>query len=190
MKTDLTLTNEQFQKLLAWLDTDPERAGVKYEAIRRRLIAIFLNRGCHVPEELADETINRVARKGCELMEGYQGDPARYFYGVAKKIFSEHMRKAKKRRPDPPPMVSNAELEPRLNCLDECLDALDPESRELILDYYREQKQAKIVSHKEMGKKLGINAGALRARTHRIRAKLEKCVRECLDRAGESNDIN
>lgn len=190
MKTDLNPTPEQFQKLLAWLDEDPARAGLKYEEIRRRLIMIFLNRGCQVPEELADETINRVTRKICELVKTYEGDPARYFYGVAKKIFSEHIRKVSKRRPDPPPVASNAEFEPHLNCLDQCLDTLDPESRTLILDYYREKKQAKIISHKEMGEKLGINTGALRARIHRIRGKLAKCLEECLERTGESNDIN
>jgi DNA-directed RNA polymerase specialized sigma24 family protein len=58
----------------------------------------------------------------------------------------------------------------------------------LILRYYQEQKQAKISSHKEMGEMLRVKAGALRARTHRIRVKLEKCLLECLERAAESND--
>jgi DNA-directed RNA polymerase specialized sigma24 family protein len=118
------------------------------------------------------------------------GDPARYFYGVAKKIFSEHVRKTSKRRRVQPPVASNSNLEPHLKCLDECLDKLDPDSRELILAYYQEQKQAKIQSHKKMEESLNINAGALRARTHRLRLKLQKCVLECLQRAGESNDIN
>lgn len=186
----MTLTDEQFQKLLTWLDEDPGRAGLKYEAIRRKLILIFLNRHCDVAEELADDTINRVARKVCEVMKTYKGDPARYFYGVAKKIFSEHVRRMSRRRRTPPPIASNSELEPRLKCLDECLETLEPDTRDLILNYYREQRQAKILAHKAMEEKLKINAGALRARTHRIRAKLHKCVMECLQRSPESNDIN
>jgi len=190
VKTDLNLTKEQFQQLLTWLDEDPEQAALKYEQIRRKLILIFLGRHCHEAEDLADNTINVVARRICEVKNTYVGDPARYFSGVAKRIFSEHMRKTSKRRRAQPPIASRSELEPQLQCLDECLEKLDPDSRELIMEYYREQKQAKILSHKAMGESLQINAGALRARTHRIRGRLQKCVMECLQRTGESNDIN
>lgn len=190
MKVDLSLTKEQFTQLLAWLDADLVRASEKYETIRRRLITIFLNRQCHEAEDLADETINRVAKKVSGLKNRYVGDPALYFYGVAKKVLLEHLRKRRKVLQSPPPIASRSELEPHLKCLDECLEKLMPASRELILRYYHDQKQAKISSHKEMGEMLRLKAGALRARTHRIRAKLEKCVLECLERADESNDIS
>jgi DNA-directed RNA polymerase specialized sigma24 family protein len=95
-----------------------------------------------------------------------------------------------KRRRAQLPIASGSNSEPHLKCLDECLERLDAKSRELILNYYREQKQAKIKSHKAMGESLKINQGALRARAHRIRAKLHECLMECLQRASESNDIN
>jgi RNA polymerase sigma factor (sigma-70 family) len=189
VKIDLSLTEEKFHQLLAWLDADPSRAGEKYEEIRRRLITIFLNRQCEEAEDLADETINRVAQRVGELKDSYVGDPARYFYGVSKKIFLEYRRKRSRPLPAPPPVASRRELEPYMACLDECLEKLEPANRELILRYYQEQKQAKISSHKEMGERLRLKAGALRARTHRIRVKLEKCVLECLERTAESNDI-
>jgi RNA polymerase sigma factor (sigma-70 family) len=189
MEIDLSLTEEQFHQLLAWLDAEPGRAGEKYEAIRRRLITIFLNRQCEEAEDLADETINRVAKKVGVLKDSYVGEPARYFYGVAKKVLMEHHRKRSRPLQSPPPVADRSELEPYLECLDECLEQLEPASRELILRYYQEQKQGKISSHKEMGERLRLKAGALRARTHRIRVKLEKCVLECLERAAQSNDI-
>jgi len=189
MKTDLGLTKEQFDQLLAWLDPDPVRAGEKYEKIRRRLITIFLSRHCQEAEDLADETINRVAKRVDELKDSYVGEPARYFHGVAKKVLLEYHRHRSKPVPPPPPVASLEELEPSLACLDECLAKLPPESREFILLYYQEQKEAKIASHREMRKQMRLNAGALRARTHRIRVKLEKCVLECLKRSAESNDI-
>jgi RNA polymerase sigma factor (sigma-70 family) len=189
MKVDLSLTQEQFDELLAWLDADHARAGEKYEAIRRRLITIFLNRGCGEAEDLADETINRVAKKVGALKGDYVGEPAPYFYGVAKRVLMEHLRSCSRRTQAPPPAPARGEMEPQLNCLDECLGKLSPESRQLILRYYEGQKGAKISSHKEMGERLLINAGALRGRVHRIRVKLEKCVRECLGRAAGSNDI-
>lgn len=189
MKMDLSLTKEQFHQLLAWLDDDPGRAGEKYEEIRRRLITIFLNRQCEEAEDLADETINRVAKKVGGLRDSYAGDPARYFYGVAKRVRMEYNRMRSRPLPTPPPAPSRSELEPHLECLDECLEKLEPDNRELILHYYEGQRQAKISSHKEMGERLRLKAGALRARTRRIRVKLEKCVLECLERTAESNDI-
>jgi RNA polymerase sigma factor (sigma-70 family) len=189
MNTDLSLTEEQFHQLLAWLDADPGRAGEKYEEIRHKLITYFLGRQCEEAEDLADETINRVAKKVGAVKDSFVGDPVRYFYGFAKKILMEYHRKRKRSPQSPPPVISRSEMEPYLECLDECLEKLEPASRELILRYYQEQKQAKISSHKEMGERLRLKAGALRARTHRIRVKLEKCVMECLEGAAESNDI-
>ena len=61
------LRQDEFDRLLTWLDPDPERAGSMYEKIRWRLIAILAARGCRVPEELADETIDRVARRVADI---------------------------------------------------------------------------------------------------------------------------
>jgi hypothetical protein len=86
MNKDWILTQESFDALLAWLGSEPEEAGRKYEAIRLRLIRIFACRGCYEPEDLADETINRVSKKLKEIESTFSGDPARYFYGVANKV--------------------------------------------------------------------------------------------------------
>ena len=69
-KTLHILKQEEFDRLLCWLDPDPERAGLTYEKIRWRLVAILASRGCTSPEELADETIDRVARR---VVEGTRG---------------------------------------------------------------------------------------------------------------------
>jgi hypothetical protein len=73
-----------FEHLLNWLNPDRELAGAKYESIRKRLIQLFLCRGSNAAEELADKTINRVARKLPELSQNYVGEPERYFFGVAR----------------------------------------------------------------------------------------------------------
>src|SRR5256714_13254313 len=57
------LTADTFAKLLNCLDADRERAGEKYEDLRRTLIKFFEWRGAPFPEEQTDETFNRVARK-------------------------------------------------------------------------------------------------------------------------------
>jgi len=175
------LTAERFQVLLDWLDPDAERAAQKYEVIRRGLITIFVNRKYADAEGLADETIDRVVRKLPEIKANYSGDPARYFYGVAKHVYLSHLRRE---RPLPPPHPlpeeDAAQTERMLECLSKCLDTLSPDSRELILRYYEEQKQAKIDSRKKLAMKLHVKSGVLRARMRRIRMALEKCVTECL----------
>ena len=45
------LRQEDFDRLLDWLAGDREAAGVIYEKIRWRLVAILAARGCLVPEE-------------------------------------------------------------------------------------------------------------------------------------------
>jgi DNA-directed RNA polymerase specialized sigma24 family protein len=63
------------------------------------------------------------------------------------------------------------------------LKKLSDESRELIVAYYREQQRAKIKLRKELAERLGIPLNALRIRAHRIRAKLEECVVNCLQQS-------
>ena len=185
----MSLTKHEFEQLLTWLDRDPARAGERYEIIRHRLISFFLGRQCDQAEDLADETINRVATRVYEFMDTYVGEQAPYFLAVAKNVFLEHCRLRNRVIQNPPPVSSREELEPYLKCLDDCLAKLPNKSRDLILLYYQEKKHAKIVSHKEMGQKMRLKAGALRARVHRIRVRLQECILECLKDAAESNDI-
>jgi RNA polymerase sigma factor (sigma-70 family) len=185
----LTLTKDEFDELLDWLDPNPDRAGERYEAIRQSLITVFLNRQCEEAEDLADETINRVARRSKELKATYVGKPELYLYGVAKNVMHEYYRKRNRVIQPPPPPPSLEELEPYLACLDECLAKLPRGNSDLILLYYQDQKKGKIASHREIGVRLRLKAGALRARVFRIRVLLEKCILECLKRSIESDDI-
>ena len=181
MKTKWILDQSAFDSLLAWLDPDRDRAGQRYEEIRLRLIKIFARRGCSVPEELTDETMNRVSRKVHEIANTYVGDPALYFYGVAQNVFLEHVKKHAE--PKPLPLPDPPDLNERNhNCLDECLDRLDSASRSIVLEYYQDDGGRKINHRKELAAQLGIALDSLRMRIHRIRATLQQCVLECLQR--------
>ena len=85
-------TKEEFDRLLLWLDSDRDAAGRKYERIRYKLIKIFSCRGCCEAEDLADKCVDRVTSKIDWLMQNYEGNPALYFYAVAKKIYLEHIK--------------------------------------------------------------------------------------------------
>jgi RNA polymerase sigma factor (sigma-70 family) len=184
MSRDWVLTQEAFDRLLSWLDANRDEAGKKYETIRSRLIKIFTCRGCQEAEELADETINRVTSKVGAIEDGYVGDPVLYFYGVAHKVHLEYLR----RKPIPQEFAvaatSSDEDEEEYACLDDCIQRLPANQRQLVLEYYQEERRAKIDHRKELARKMGIALNALRIRAHRIRAVLQQCVQNCLEQKG------
>ncbi len=180
MKTKWDLTQEAFERLLAWLDPDREQAGRKYEKIRLQLIKIFTCRGCLCPDDLADETINRVAGKIQEIAAGYAGDRSLYFYGVARNVHLEYVRKRHILAPPPAP-EPRSESDIEYKCLERCMQRLATTNRELILQYYQEEKQAKIDHRKELAKQIGIGPNALRIQIHRIRKTLQKCLTDCVN---------
>ena len=186
MNQENGVTQAAFDYLLAWLDADRERAGEKYERIRRRLIRIFTCRGRPDAEELADETINRVTLKATEVSKEYVGDPALYFYGVAQKVFLESVRKPHAAIATPPAPDKSDDDEREYECLERCMEQVSPGNRELVLEYYREDKRAKIEHRKEMALKLGIALNALRIRAYRIRSVLQQCVRDCVGQSSAS----
>jgi DNA-directed RNA polymerase specialized sigma24 family protein len=104
------------------------------------------------------------------------GDPALYFYGVAHNVHLEYCR----RRPDPlPPPTAPPPNEEAYACLEQCLQQMTAKSRDLVLQYYQEEKQAKIDIRKQLSLQLGIPINALRIRAHRIRLTLQECVFHC-----------
>lgn len=179
------LAQKDFDRLLGWLNQDQEQAGLLYEKIRWRLITIFAARGCAVPEELADETIDRVARRVLEIEPNYTGDKALYFFGVANNVHHEYLK-----RPQPPAQQNEPidaqkdrdDQEQLHHCLEHCLRKLSEESQQMILRYYSQEKQAKIHLHKEMAEKLGITINTLRLRVLRMKEKLQPCIERCLER--------
>lgn len=182
MNKEHSLTQAELDGLLRWLDPDREKAGGKYETIRARLIKMFALRGYAEAEDLADETINRVASKLYKVVDDYQGDPALFFYGVAKMIRHEYDRRSVKQVS--PPVTATAaltdDLEDEYECLEKCMQALVPKQRNLVLQYYQEDKRAKIDNRKRLAQQLGITVNALSIRAHRIKLSLQECVEACL----------
>lgn len=181
LRSEWDVSPEAFAAFLGWLDPDREKAGRKYEEIRSRLIKVFVCRGCHCPEDLADETINRVIAKIGTITQGYCGDPGCYLGGVARNVFHEYARRkpvlTRAPAPDPPEA-----RERELACLDECLDRVPDTDRTVILRYYEGEKRGRIQNRNEMARELGKDPNALRIKVCRIRSLLEQCVGDCLAR--------
>ena len=182
MNKDWHLSQDAFDALLDWLDSDREQAGIKYEEIRARLVKIFTGRSCVEAEDLADETINRVTLRLSEIRDEFKGDPTRYFFGVANMVDMEAMRrKPPPSPPTPPPDPDQAELE--YQCLEHCIDRLSEENRYLLLKYYGGEGRSKVDHRKLLAEELGIAPNALRIRAYRIRLGLQECVQKCIDRS-------
>jgi DNA-directed RNA polymerase specialized sigma24 family protein len=186
---------EPLASLLAILDPDRERAAEKYEAIRRGLRGFFAWRGSVFPDELADETIDRVQRRLAGGATIRVQDPSLYFYGVARNVLRESwargrsahqvratwallQRSASGASSDPGP----DEADRRLDCLGRCLECLPPEARAALLRYYEDQG-AKADSRRRLAQSLGVAVPALRVRMHRLRLGLERCLQGCLERS-------
>jgi len=182
VKAEPLFEKESFDAMLRWLDPDCERAAEKYEVIRSKLIRMFARKGCWMAEELTDITMTRVANKVHEIAPTYIGNPALYFYGVAQNVYREWLKwlddQRKAQSPPPPDTPEVNEL--RLLCLDGCLEKLDPDSREFIIEYYRADKRAKIDGRKALADRFGVALNAIRMRAHRTKATLHQCIKGCL----------
>jgi DNA-directed RNA polymerase specialized sigma24 family protein len=168
-----------FDKLLAWLDSDRDKAVEKYQRIYLRLVRIFATRGRADAEDLADQTFNVVASKIDQLVESYQGEPALFFYGVGKKIYQESL----KPKPLPPPSPPrDDEIERRFACLEECLQKVTiPDEAKLVLRYHEGEGQSRIENRKQIAAELGITMNALRIRICHIQGRLRPCIEECYE---------
>jgi DNA-directed RNA polymerase specialized sigma24 family protein len=193
MKPDRTFTGEAFDRLLAALDPDRERAGQAYVLLRRKLVSFFEWRGAANPEECADETLNVAARRiaGGEQVRNLVS----YCAGVARMILLEQHREQGRFTPileDPPsaPPEDGAGDDLQMRCLEHCLDALPAESRELVLAYYQGGPGTAIEARKALARRLGIAPNALRIRAHRVRVRLEESVRALMVREPGSRETN
>lgn len=182
-----TLTQDAFDKLLIVFGGDRESGSDKYLEIRGNLTRFFEWRGCPFPEDHADETMNRVAKKVAEGEEIL--NPPGYAMGVARLLLLEIVKGRQREQSALTEIGQTSEAyeveddgEGRLTCLRNCLQTLSPDNRELILQYYQGEKSEKIQNRKKLMERLGVPVNTLRMRALRLRERLQGCVEECLSR--------
>lgn len=188
LKKDWVLTQAAFDRFLSCLDAaSRERAGEKYEILRLKLIKYFEWQNADAPEELADETLNRAARKIAdgEAIQNLHG----YIFGAARHLASERRKRQEREQTALArfsELADQSDTEDfalrRLECCETCLARLAEEKRDLIVAYYAADKRSKIDCHKRMADSLAITLNSLRIRAHRIKLELEKCIVECENR--------
>src|SRR5262249_41368422 len=89
------------------------------------------------------------------------------------------------------PAVANADgspaadLEHRFGCLERCLGQLADDQRELILEYYRDDRRGRIERRRALADRLGARRETLANRAQRIRNRLEACITRCIRARGD-----
>ena len=198
LKKNWTLTSDAFNRLLEWLDAGVNSDGRKYLEIRARLITYFDRKNCLMPDDLTDETLNRIARRLEEEGKTETEKPEKFCYITARFVFMEYLRgkrmnkipvpldDALKKRQINPLAASQADSEEkilkekRLVCLEKCAGKLEAANREIIFSYYYGKERVKIENRRALAEKLQISVNALSIRACRIRDKLEGCVSSCV----------
>jgi DNA-directed RNA polymerase specialized sigma24 family protein len=181
-----SITAADLARLLARLHPDVDQAAQEYERLRRALIKFFDWRGAPAPEECADDTIDRLARK---LEDTVVDDVRGYAHGIAHLVLLERRRQ---------PSFSSIEHELRApglhiappddeddrvhECFERCLARLPDDARSLVVRYYEGERLAKISNRRRLAAVLGLSENALRSRVQRLRDRLERCLEECVSR--------
>ena len=188
MKDRNILQPHHFEALLRLFSDNREEAGKFYEAVRRRLVQFFLSKSCDHAEQLADETLNRVATKADTYDPKRNIRPTTFIFGFASKVYLEYLRRPDR---DPVPLEAGGvfsapaanpvvEDESAFECLDACLQSLSVDDRELIIKYYSREQAERIEMRRQLAEFLGVSQDALHVRVYRIRRNLRKCVDECV----------
>jgi|SRR5882672_844193 len=191
MKREREPTQEELEKLLAWLAS----AGREYATTHYRLTRVFIVRGCIDAETLADEVMNRVAVRIDKLIKDYPGDPIKCLMGFADNVYLEYLRELSNQRkhsegepPTPPDGQAEREREERERkegelreeCLARCMEELSAADNQLFRRYFQEEERA-MVARRKLAAELRLTANALRIKAYRIRRRLRGCMEACLE---------
>jgi len=181
-----------FERLLEWLGPGRDEAAQKYEHIRSSLISYFRRRGATDPASLADEVFVRIARKADGLSRTFVGEQTHYCLAVARRVLAESRRHPPTaelphdlRAPD---LAAEADAKESLSqSLEQCWQKLKPEERDILERYYLETPPLRLSeSREELARELGLTVNALRVMSHRIRARLRRCIERL---AGEKTEM-
>lgn len=189
------LDPDSFLALLAALHEDKEEASRRYEALHQRLTRFFGWNHALDPESLADETLDRLAKRIQEdnasgapasRRDSPVQDPVRFAAGIARLLLHESWRQQQREeraysqleRSSVPGSSSREDEDLLAEDLEHCLASLPASSRTLIERYYSTEARTMIAARKQLAVALGVSRNALRNRALRIRADLEACARQ------------
>lgn len=177
------MQSEFLDALLSLLDEDREQAGLAYQKMHERLVRFFrLNNGSD-PQALADETLDRLARRAADSMAENIGSLRAFSLGIARHVLQEDVRHRSREALSAQQwtdftMAVDRDSEYLLDAIESCLARMTVEKRELLRSYYEWRAGNKISHHQQIAERLGLTMNALRNRIMRARNELDDCVRQ------------
>lgn len=185
------LGSQDFKRLLACLDPDPERASAQYKHLRDRLVRYCYTHDEHLKaEELADKALDEVAQKpDLENIRNLE----QFAVGVLRLVLMAHKRRTPEQLPydsdwqveQPNPesaIVQRLDQERKEQCFLDCVKRLNPDEQRLIFEYYPNENRDLETRRRQLATTVGIEPGTLATRVNRLRGKLEKCCLACYRR--------
>lgn len=202
MPSSSSLSPQDFDRFLYWLEPNRETSAKKYQEIHQKLTRYFYFKGCKCPEDLTDETVDRVAiRILRESLPAFSNGHLKLFYGYAKNVYLEYLKYVGRFESFEPgsvevpggtegaawllailedPDSGDPSAERQHLCLDRCLKRIAAADRELLLHYYNYPRGEKATHRKTIAKEWRITLNALRIRICRLQSKVAYCVKRCL----------
>ncbi len=181
------MRRDTLDKILELLGPDQEAAASEYQRLHQRLCRFFEWNSAEDPAALADEAIDRVAKRVAEGDAGRKvQNPSAFARGIARLLLLEEARRRQKEMAaiqqwDAQRKESTGtEAEEIDAALQRCLKKMQPERRSLIERYYLYDGSDKAKWHQKLASELGLTINALRNRALRSRQELEECIRKSL----------
>jgi len=179
------LNANSLNSLLLLLHANPHEAAAAYRKLHTRLSRYFNIHNTDDPIALADEAMDRLARR-VEAGDIAIESPMAFALGIAGHLLQEEARDRLRRE-----KAANAWSEmmngsdqwkqERLDQLDDCLSMLPVDRRQMLESYYEWQSGSKSQHHREFAERLGMTLNTLRNRVFRIRNQVEACLQKKSD---------
>jgi DNA-directed RNA polymerase specialized sigma24 family protein len=183
---------ENLDKMLRMLGPSEEAAALEYRRLHQRLSRFFEWNSVEDPTALADEAIDRLARRTLERDANEPiENPTAFVLSIARFLLLEESREQRKKQEALQSWnaqhheSAGTEAEVIDAALQHCLAKMHPDRCRLIERYYLHEGRDKARDHRELASELGLTVNALRNRALRARQELEACLRKSLTTIGQ-----
>ena len=172
------LTQETFKGLLRSLHMEEEAAVERYRRLHGRLVLFFMRHRSYHPEDLADQVVNRLARK---LSEGLSiGNIEAFALGMARLVVREEQTRSLRERNCYLELCRNEsvvqrtfnERENSYQWMENQLATLPVSQRSMLERYHEGDGIRRIRERQKLAEEMGLSIGTLRKRIFDLQAML------------------
>jgi RNA polymerase sigma factor (sigma-70 family) len=168
------------------------KADFKYEELSGKLVRFFRFKNVSDPENLSQEVILRLTERLKEHTKSPILEVEHYAFAIARNLIANESQKEShlEFREDLPEIssqndilsdfIENETKQLEMICLEKCLSSLSPDSRELLLSYYRERTFFNPEEREKLAARMGMSPSSARVMVHRLKSRLRSCIEDCL----------